>query len=56
MENEKIDYMTPDKVISGSQGMVWVTYNDTNERFAFARLISLEAKAKLNKSKVGKGT
>ena len=50
MDYEKIDYMTADKAISGSQGMVWVTFNDTNERFSFGRLIKLEAKAKLNKT------
>ena len=49
-ENQSLEYMTADKAISGSQGTVWITYNDTGERFCFARLINLEAKAKLNKT------
>ena len=50
MDTEKLSYMTADKAVSGSQGVVWVTYNDTGERYCFARLVNLEAKAKLNKA------
>lgn len=46
------EYLTADKVVSGSQAEVWVTYNDTNERFCFARLMNLKAKAKINTKKI----
>lgn len=52
MANSNVTYMTPEKTISGSQATVYVTYSDTNQRFCFARLIKLEAKAKLNKTPV----
>ena len=47
--NQTQTYMTADKSISGTQGSVWVTFNDTNERYCFMRLINLGAEARLNK-------
>nr|DAY51574.1 MAG TPA: tail tube protein [Caudoviricetes sp.] len=52
MSDSNTTYMTPEKTISGSQGTVYVTYSDTNQRFCFARLINVEAKVKLNKTAI----
>ena len=52
LERRTNQYLTADKMISGSQAEVWVTYNDTGDRFCYARLINLSAKCKINKKKV----
>lgn len=47
-QNRTQTYMESDKVIAGTQGSVWVKYSDEDARYCFARLINLEAKAKIN--------
>ncbi len=49
-EERNQTYMEPDKVISGTQGSIWVKYSDDDSRYCFARAINIEAKAKINVS------